>query len=684
MYFTTCEASLPRPDRRGYHRFVPARRAGRRTIRLVALVAGLLLSDRLSAAADVDLLEQQAFQAAVDQVAPSVVRIETVGGLEKVGKVLFGTGPTTGLVVDRDGHIISSAFNFINRPTSILVQLPDGTRQPARRVATDHNRMLVLLKIDVEKPLPVPEFAMKDEIQVGQWAIGVGRAFDGDRPNMSVGILSAVNRIWGKAIQADTAIGPNNYGGPLADLRGQVLGVLVPMSPEGNDEVAGFEWYDSGIGFAIPSDDVQVVVKRLKAGKDLHPGVVGLRFTSENLHIAEPVIGSTPPNSPAYRAGLRKDDKIVEIGGRKVDRAAQVKEEISRRYAGDTVALVALRGNERIETSLQLAEKLEAYDTPFLGILPMRTPGEVESPDKSQGVTVRYVYPDSPAAKAGVEAGDVVTSLAGDTVRDAAELRRKVGDYQPNQSVEVELRRNKETLQRTAVLGRLPEQLRNEALPPAARVAQSKGTNQPQTGKVRFEVGGFDNEVWAYIPEDGNPALPCGLVVWLHGSEGGEVNPLIAQWKPHCDRDRVILLVPKAATPGKWQFKDLALVHGLLEQIRSRYTVDVTRVVALGHEDGGKLACLLAFRNREAIRAVALVNSSIVGRPPENDPDHRLAFYLAWSANGESMGEMNEAVDQLREMKYPVSVKDLGKKSRSLDTKEQLELARWIDTLDRI
>ena len=99
------------------------------------------------------------FRAAVDRVAPSVVRIETVGGLERVSKVLFGTGPTTGLVVDPDGYIVSSAFNFVNKPASILVRLPDGTRKPAKLVATDHNRMLVLLKIDADKPLPVPEIA---------------------------------------------------------------------------------------------------------------------------------------------------------------------------------------------------------------------------------------------------------------------------------------------------------------------------------------------------------------------------------------------------------------------------------------------------------------------------------------------------------------------------------------------
>ena len=101
---------------------------------------------------DLDALEQKALADAVDRVAPSVVRIETVGGLERVDKVLFGAGPTTGLVVDSSGYILSSAFNFVNKPASILVRFPDGSRKPAKLVARDHNCQVVLLKIEPDRP----------------------------------------------------------------------------------------------------------------------------------------------------------------------------------------------------------------------------------------------------------------------------------------------------------------------------------------------------------------------------------------------------------------------------------------------------------------------------------------------------------------------------------------------------
>src|SRR5262249_22124500 len=139
---------------------------------LVAL--GWCASTRAQAADEsLSTREERAMKAAVARVAPSVVRIETVGGLERVGQVLIGTGPTTGLIVSPEGHIISSAFNFVQKPDSILVTLPDGPRLAAKLVATDHSRMLVLLKVDSERKLPVPEAVSQGEMRVGQWALAV-------------------------------------------------------------------------------------------------------------------------------------------------------------------------------------------------------------------------------------------------------------------------------------------------------------------------------------------------------------------------------------------------------------------------------------------------------------------------------------------------------------------------------
>jgi len=308
--------------------------------------------------ADLEQLEQAAFQNAVKCVAPSVVRIETIGGLEQVQNLRFGTGATTGLIVTSDGLIVSSAFNFLNKPSSILVQLPDGKHKPATIVATDNNRMLTLLRIDPDGPLQVPKYSSESEIKVGQWAIGLGRAFDKTTPNISVGIVSALNRIWGKAIQTDAAVSPNNYGGPLVDIKGRVIGLLVPLSPQTNSKIAGYQWYDSGIGFAVYAKFVKESVERLRGGQDLFPGQTGIIFAGANPATAEPIIASCISDSPAQKAGLKKGDRIVEIDGCKISRASDVKESLSQSYANDTIEIVFSRQNKLVECKVRLGHKI--------------------------------------------------------------------------------------------------------------------------------------------------------------------------------------------------------------------------------------------------------------------------------------------------------------------------------------
>ncbi|MBN2292546.1 MAG: PDZ domain-containing protein [Pirellulales bacterium] len=306
--------------------------------------------------ASLDAAEEKAFRAAVARVAPSVVRLETVGGLERAEGVVFGNGPTTGLIIDDQGYIVSSGFNFLRKPDSILVQLADGSRKAARLLATDHSRKLVLLKIESggNTVLPAPVFAERKNIRPGQWAIGVGRTFPGNHPNISVGIVSAVNRIWGKAIQTDAAVSPNNYGGPLIDIYGRVMGLLVPMSPEGEGQTAGLELYDSGIGFAVPSDDLLRSIERLKKGDDLFGGFLGIVSKQPNLSMAEAVVEGCAPGSPAQKAGLKTGDRILSVDGRKIDRATDLREAVARRYAGEKIKIEVLRNDQKMPFEIEL------------------------------------------------------------------------------------------------------------------------------------------------------------------------------------------------------------------------------------------------------------------------------------------------------------------------------------------
>ncbi|MCG8585980.1 MAG: S1C family serine protease, partial [Pirellulales bacterium] len=197
-------------------------------------------------AADVQrgyLLSPKAFRAAAAKVLPSLVTIESIGGIAispgaKVGKRTRssgiskpGEGPTTGLIVSKEGHIVTSTFNFLKKPPIITVTLNDGSQYVAKMLGRDDTRELCLLKIEADRPLPTPELVDRNELRVGQWAISLGVGYGDSNPAISAGIISATHRISGRAVQTDANISPANYGGPLIDISGRVIGICSPLSP---------------------------------------------------------------------------------------------------------------------------------------------------------------------------------------------------------------------------------------------------------------------------------------------------------------------------------------------------------------------------------------------------------------------------------------------------------------------
>ncbi len=640
---------------------------------IVALVYGA------AAVADEDLTsrEERAMRAAVERVAPSVVSIETIGGRERGASAAEPGGPTTGMIVSADGYIISSSFAFAQKPASIVVRFADGTRAPAQLAAVDSSRMLALVKVSVEQPLSVPEAVPEAEMQIGQWGIAVGRTFDGAQPNVSVGIVSALDRIWGKALQTDAKISPNNYGGPLVDIRGRVLGVLAPLSQTKGAEATSVEWYDSGIGFAVPLAHINQILPRLKAGEDLKPGLIGISLAGRDMYADAPVIAACRPNSPAYKSGLKAGDKIVEIAGRNVVRHSQLMYELNRRYAGDKLRVAVMRGDKRIEQDLELVDHLDPYQRAFLGILPKRDP-----PEQGEGVIVRFVYPDSPAAKAGVQPGDKLVSLADKPVPDRYQLAELSAAIEVGQQTPFEVERGGMRLKLAAAWASEPASV-PATLPPAVGDRDPFADERPAVGSWTLKVPEFKNDALAYVPADYDPRLKYAVLTWFEPTGQFEDDELLARWKTHCDGQRLILLAPKPAEAGKWQRGDLDFASKALEQLRSIYQTDSLRLVAGGRDVGGALAYALAFAHRDQIRGVAALDSPLGEPPPDNDPVYRLDFYLAKSDGSPFAQSVQAAEKMLSDRKFAVTVRDLGAASRELNEEELGELLRWIDSLDK-
>ncbi|MDR3183305.1 MAG: S1C family serine protease [Planctomycetaceae bacterium] len=284
----------------------------------------------------------------IDDAAARLVRIETIGGLEKTGSEFANTGTASGILLD-DGYVITSAFNFLHQPSSIILILPDGTKHAAKRISTDKLRQLTLLKTDTFKTdslktLPVRS---KASLVIGERCLAIGAALSATEPNVAAGIISGKNRIWGKAVQTDAAVGPNNYGGLLTDGSGQAVGILVPLSMMSDELTAGAEFYDAGVASAIPLEDITPLLPKMKVGKDLLPGKTGIRYKENQTFVGNTVIFQVEANSPAALAGLTSGDRILSIDGKAVRSALDVTKNLKLRYAGETLQIEFQRNAEK-------------------------------------------------------------------------------------------------------------------------------------------------------------------------------------------------------------------------------------------------------------------------------------------------------------------------------------------------
>lgn len=296
----------------------------------------------------------KAFRNAVDRIQPRLVTIESFGGVSaiqgRIGGIRNqGEGNTTGLLISREGHIVTSTFNFIQSPPIITVITADGQRRVAKLLGKDEIRKLCVLKIEAFDGIELPEFADIDEIKVGQWAISVGVGYGDVNPAISTGIISATNRIGGRAIQTDANTSPANYGGPLLDIHGRVIGICVPLNPQSPAIGAGVEWYDSGIGFAVPLKADDAFLQRLKQGENIYPAFLGVRTqpnsAGDGLRIAEVVV-----DSPAQAAGLQHADVILKINDMNIDDLQGLRRILYRFEAGNSIQLQYQREDEQPET----------------------------------------------------------------------------------------------------------------------------------------------------------------------------------------------------------------------------------------------------------------------------------------------------------------------------------------------
>jgi serine protease Do len=311
---------------------------------------------------------------ALARVRPSVVTIESFGGITATEGVIGGIrkqgeGNTTGLIISPDGLVVTSLFNFARSPRIITVILADGQRKMATILGRDLSRNLCLLQLQDVADLPTPAWVPQQEIEVGQYAISLGVGYGDTRPAVAVGIISAINRIGGRAIQTDANISPANYGGPLIDIEGRVFGVCVPLSPGGLSSSAGVEWYDSGIGFAISLHGMEWWIERMKAGEDIFPGIIGVTV-NDNPNGAGLQVVRTIPGSAAEQVELQKDDVILEVDSVALQTQADLMNIVKRLTSGHKLKIKFQRGADVREVEVTLTPHPDSQPKSLIPGLP--------------------------------------------------------------------------------------------------------------------------------------------------------------------------------------------------------------------------------------------------------------------------------------------------------------------------
>lgn len=411
-------------------------------------------TQRAQANTSISTARRTAITEAVARVAPAVVTVQTET-VERAQPDVFdwffgqqperrGAGIGSGFIVRNDGVIVTNQ-HVVAGATSISVMLRDGTTYPARKLGEDELNDLAVLKINA-RDLSVAPLGNSDDVVIGEWAIAIGNPYGfvlgNTEPSVTAGVISATGRnltarsegggVYLDMIQTDAAINPGNSGGPLANATGEVIAVNSSIySPSGGSV---------GLGFAIPINRARRVVEDLVEHGRVRRPYIGEKLRQVNS--ANPrdalnagvIVSDVVPGSPADKAGLQPNDKILSVNGRSVRNIFQWEAERLNQRVGDRVPLVVERGGRNVTLNVTIGDlpEVSASRVTVLSQIELVTLTPTIRGDRgiraSAGAVVLNVT-DQVRNEIGLEPGDVIVQVNNTPVRSAAEVERAVSYY---------------------------------------------------------------------------------------------------------------------------------------------------------------------------------------------------------------------------------------------------------------
>jgi serine protease Do len=370
----------------------------------------------------------------------------------------------SGVIVDPKGYILTN-HHVVEKADRIRVKLMDDTTQyDAKLIGSDSETDLAVIKIDARKPLTYAKVGNSDAVRVGDWAIAIGSPL-GFEETMTVGIISAKGReipnLGGRRsqfqrfLQTDAAINRGNSGGPLLNIKGELIGINTAIISSGG----GFE----GLGFAMPSNVAVNVYNQLTKGGKVTRGSIGITFQDTNeaalrVYGAKSggvIVGEIQPNGPAQKAGLKSEDVIYAINGKNIKNGEELVAIVADSPVGSTLKLSVLRQGKDMQVPVVVGDRTEVFkellsenrEEPeekregtevMFGI----TVSNLTSDQRKQweftdanGVVVTAVEPGSFADDLGMVKNDIIVSINRKPVGTTQDVRQLQRELKPGSDV---------------------------------------------------------------------------------------------------------------------------------------------------------------------------------------------------------------------------------------------------------
>lgn len=363
-------------------------------------------------------------------------------------------GVGSGFIISADGFVLTNA-HVVEGADEVFVTLNDKREFKAKIIGSDRRTDVALVKIEGSN---LPRLTMGDssKLRVGEWVIAIGSPF-GLENTVTAGIISANSRDTGDylpLIQTDVAVNPGNSGGPLINMRGEVVGI--------NSQIYSRSGGYMGISFAVPIDEAMRVSQQLKTLGRVVRGRIGVQIGEVTKEVAESMglpraqgalVARVEPGSPAEKAGVEAGDIITQFNGVTIEKSGDLPRLVGNTKPGANSTLTVLRKGAKRDLSVTVAE-MEADQTAkkeekkpkpeqTLNALGLAVTDLTEAQKREMrmdgGVVVELA--DGPAGRAGLQPGDVIVRVNNTDIKDARQFNALVAKLDPKRNALLLVRR---------------------------------------------------------------------------------------------------------------------------------------------------------------------------------------------------------------------------------------------------